>query len=158
MKTNTVTVKFKKLHPDAVIPKYAHEGDAGMDISSLEEVTLHRGTPTLVRTGIAAEIPEGYELQVRPRSGLASRGVTVWNAPGTVDSGYRGEIRVLLMYLHNECIELNDGLYPKEYKTIGKGARIAQLVLAPVTRALPVETDELTATERGTRGFGSTGT
>ena len=96
---------FKKVHPDAKLPSYAHEGDAGMDVYAVEDVKLNPFTPTLVKTGLIAEIPTGYEIQVRPRSGLALKeGITVFNAPGTVDSGYTGEIGIILMYLQNHLI------------------------------------------------------
>ncbi len=166
-----IKLGFKKLDPRAQLPKYAHEGDAGMDVFALDDVNLPLHIPTMVHTGIAAEIPEGYEIQVRPRSGLACKGVTVWNSPGTVDSKYRGEICVILMYLNNECVQLTEkhlsttgemfevpiGEAPKTYHEIKAGDKIAQLVLAPVTFADPVEVKELSETERGTGGFGSTG-
>ena len=156
---NKIKLGFKKLDERAVIPWYAHDGDAGMDIRSLENVTLKRGEPTLVHTGIAAEIPDGFEIQVRPRSGLACKGVTVWNGPGTVDSKYRGEICVILMYINavvtvpgTNGIEQQGSTYD-----IVAGDKIAQLVLAPVTFADPYEVKELSETDRGTGGFGSTG-
>ena len=154
-----IKLGFKKLDPRAQLPKYAHEGDAGMDVFALEEAHLTKGIPALIKTGISCEIPEGYEIQVRPRSGLALKGVTVWNSPGTIDSKYRGEIGVILMYLNNECVRLHDGsgTIPKNYYIVKAGDKIAQLVLAPVTFADPVEVKELSETERGTGGFGSTG-
>ena len=147
-----IKLGFKKLHVDAVLPKYAHIGDAGMDICAIDTVTLLDKTPVVVKTGLAAEIPDGYELQVRPRSGLACKGVTVWNSPGTIDSKYRGEIGVILCYLK----PTND-YYAKDDFVISKGDRIAQLVLAPITSAEPFEVTELSETERGAGGFGSTG-
>ena len=168
-----VKLGFKKLDPRAQLPKYAHEGDAGMDVFALDGVDLPLHIPTMVHTGIAAEIPEGYEIQVRPRSGLACKGVTVWNSPGTVDSKYRGEICVILMYLHNEVeedtfqmrdprtgnmVEASRGKRPKTRYEVKAGDKIAQLVLAPVTFADPYEVEgELSETDRGTGGFGSTG-
>ena len=90
---------FKKIHPDAQLPSYAHVGDSGMDVCSVEDVELRPFTPTLVKTGLIAEIPLGYEIQVRPRSGLAlKQGVTVFNTPGTVDAGYRAEIGIILIW------------------------------------------------------------
>ena len=169
---NKVKLGFKKLDPNAQLPKYAHEGDAGMDVFALEDENLPLYRPTMVHTGIAAEIPDGYELQVRPRSGLACKGVTVWNSPGTVDSKYRGEICVILMYLNNECEELKEprldpitgkmimvgvGVVRKHMYEVKAGDKIAQLVLAPVTTAEIAEVTELSETERGTGGFGSTG-
>lgn len=139
---NKVKLAFKKLHPDAKIPSYAHEGDAGMDVRALEDVTLPLHIPTLVRTGIAAEIPDGYEIQVRSRSGLALKGVQVYNAPGTVDSKYRGEIGVILMYINREVEteDREDGSpspsgWIKTHYAVKAGDKIAQLVLAPVTTA-----------------------
>ena len=157
-----IKLGFKKLVEGARIPKYAHPGDAGMDVYALEDTELSPGTCKLVHTGIAAEIPDGYELQVRSRSGLALKGVTVWNAPGTIDSKYRGEIGVPLMYLDlgnlaivdHKVLGLRAELTPYRIK---KGDRIAQLVLAPVSFAEPYEVQELSSTERGTGGFGSTG-
>ena len=155
-----VKLGFKKLAEGACIPKYAHPGDAGMDVYALEDTELSLGTCKLVRTGIAAEIPDGYELQVRARSGLALKGVTVWNAPGTIDSKYRGEIGVPLMYLDLGNLAIVDSLLGLRAELppyrIKKGDRIAQLVLAPVSVAVPYEVQELSSTERGTGGFGST--
>ena len=149
---------FKKVHPDAVIPKYAHEGDAGMDVCAVEDVELPLNEPKIVKTGLVAEIPTGYEIQVRPRSGLAVKGVTVWNVPGTIDSGYRGEIGVILVACKGNSIMESQFLSPlgRLFK-INKGDRIAQLVVAPVTRCVPVEIEAVSKTERGTGGFGSTG-
>ena len=158
-----VPLKLKKLHPEAKLPAYAHEGDAGMDVFALEDTTIHRGQPTMVKTGLAAEIPPGYEIQVRPRSGLALKGVTVWNSPGTIDSKYRGEIGIILMFNTNELETILDVTgtvahhEPKRSYEIKKGDKIAQLVLAPVTFADVSETKELSETDRGTGGFGSTG-
>lgn len=163
---NQVVVKFKKVHPDAQLPKYAHEGDAGMDMCAVENVMLAIGKPMLVKTGLVAEIPIGYEIQVRPRSGLALKGVTVFNAPGTVDAKYRGEIGVVLYAVKGnttissgavDVLEKGWQTDSQEYFRIEKGDRIAQLVLAPVTTCIPVETDEVNDTDRGTGGFGSTG-
>lgn len=145
-----IKLGFKKLNPNAVLPKYAHPGDAGMDICAVADEKLYYGAPTLVGTGLAAEIPEGYELQVRPRSGLACKGITVWNSPGTIDAKYRGEIKVILFYYTNAPMGNN----PYEIKA---GDRIAQLVLAPITTAEVHEVTELSETERGAGGFGSTG-
>lgn len=162
---NKVKLAFKKLHPDAKIPSYAHEGDAGMDVFALEESFLEYGVPRIVRTGIAAEIPDGYELQVRARSGLAVKGVEVVNGPGTIDSKYRGEIGVILRFINysDEPAYGPDGRQyavhrvPTNGYTIERGDKIAQLVLAPVTIADISETEELPETDRGTNGFGSTG-
>lgn len=139
-----MTVKFKRLTDSASIPFYAHYGDSGMDICADEDVTVHSHTFRKVSTGIAAVIPEGYEIQVRPRSGLAANH-GVRSCFGTVDSGYRGEIGVTLFSCY------------KDFK-VRRGDRIAQLVLAPVVRAdIEVVESIDEDTERGTRGFGSTG-
>ena len=152
---------FKKVHPDAVLPSYAHDGDAGMDVCSISDVTLYPFTPTLVKTGLIADIPSGYEIQVRPRSGLALKmGVSIWNSPGTIDSGYKGELGVIMIWSPKcECVEEGHIAITStsEVFHIYKGDRIAQLVLAPVTRAEIVEVSEVSDTERGTGGFGSTG-
>ena len=141
-----MTVKFRKSDPDAVLPAYAHPGDAGMDVRSVEEVTIEPGGRKLVRTGLVMMLPPGYEAQVRPRSGLALKnGITVLNTPGTIDEGYRGEVGVILANFGTEPFQVE------------KGAKIAQIVVAPCTRAEIVETDEVDETIRGTGGFGSTG-
>lgn len=128
------------------LPAYASGGAAGLDIVAAEDVTLPPDARHAVATGFAIAIPEGYEVQVRPRSGLALKhGVTCLNTPGTIDSDYRGEIKVILA---------NFGDAPFEVK---RGERIAQLVPAAVTRAQLAEVADLDATERGARGFGSTG-
>lgn len=142
----TVTLPFKRLDENAVIPRYAHEGDSGMDVYALEGVVINAFCGyAKMRTGIACDIPSGYELQIRPRSGLAAKkGVVA--AFGTVDSGYRGEIGVTLFNHSDKPV------------SVAAGDRIAQIVLAPVVRANPVETHgSLSETERGTGGFGSTG-
>jgi dUTP pyrophosphatase len=119
-----------------------------MDLYAAEDIHLMAQIPTLVHTGLVAQIPEGYELQVRSRSGMAlKRGIVVFNSPGTIDSGYVGEIGVILCRLKSWY---DDGF-------IRKGDRIAQLVLAPVTTCHPVEVQEIENTERGAGGFGSTG-
>lgn len=142
----TVEVKFKRLSKTAILPKYSHDGDSGMDVYSDEDYSLgHDCARYTFHTGIAADIPEGYELQVRPRSGLASKhGIVAMF--GTVDQGYRGEIGVTLVN------------FGHEHYLVKHGERIAQLVLAPVVRARIVETEgELSKTSRGDNGFGSTG-
>jgi dUTP pyrophosphatase len=128
------------------LPAYATDGAAGMDVLAAEEVTLAPGARHAVATGLAVAIPRGFEIQVRPRSGLALKhGVSVPNAPGTIDSDYRGELKVIV---------INHGAEPF---AIRRGDRIAQLVLAPVTRASWLPVDELDETIRGEGGFGSTG-
>ncbi len=141
----TVEIKFQKLHPDAQVPSYAHIGDAGADVYSVIEVTLYPQNRVAIPTGLAVDIPIGYELQVRPKSGLALKhGITILNSPGTVDAGYRGEIKVIL-------INFGAAAY-----TFAKGQKIAQLVLKPVIQANYVES-ELGNSDRGVGGFGSTG-
>jgi len=128
------------------LPRYATEGAAGMDVLSAEDLTLAPGARHAVATGLAVAIPPGYEIQVRPRSGLALKhGISVPNTPGTIDSDYRGELKVIL---------INHGAEPF---AIHRGDRIAQLVLAPVTLAEWSEVAELDDTARGAGGFGSTG-
>lgn len=128
------------------IPTYATEGSAGADIKSMENFELAPGERKLVSTGLFMEIPEGYEIQIRPRSGLAYKeGITVLNSPGTIDSDYRNEVKILL-------INLDD-----EYHYISKGERIAQMILSPVIQASFELVEELSKTERGKGGFGSTG-
>ena len=142
----SLVIHCLKLDKNAQLPRYAHPGDAGMDIFALESTVLLPGERKRIRTGIALELPEGTEAQVRPRSGLAFRhGITVLNSPGTVDSGYRGEVMVIL---------INLGQVPF---TVDAGMRIAQLVIKPVLTAGIREVDALNGTERGGGGFGSTG-
>ena len=134
---------------DLPLPSYATEGSAGMDVMAALDgpVVMEPGSISLIPTGISVAIPEGYEIQIRPRSGLAVKhGITVINAPGTIDSDYRGEIKVGLINLG------------KEPFTIEKGMRIAQMILSRVYRARLEETDSLPETSRGSGGFGHTGT
>ena len=128
------------------LPAYATAGAAGMDVVAAEDVTLNPGARHAVATGFALAIPPGFEVQVRPRSGLALKhGISVPNAPGTIDSDYRGELKVILINLGSEAFQIR------------RGDRVAQLVLAPVTRAVWHEVDLLDDTARGAGGFGSTG-
>ena len=139
-------LRLRKLHPDAIIPKYQHDGDAGMDLHAIEAAAIAPHTTALIKTGLAAEIPNGTELQVRPRSGLALKhSLTVLNTPGTIDSNYRGEIGVILINHGTEIFHVEPGM------------RIAQMVMANVIRANIIETTELSETTRSTGGFGSTG-
>jgi len=139
-------VKFRRIDPAAMLPSYAHPGDAGMDIRSIEDLVIDPGARKLVHTGLVMMLPPGYEAQVRPRSGLALRnGVTVLNTPGTIDEGYRGEVGVVLANFGSEPFRIE------------KGSKIAQIVVAPCTRAEIEETVEIDSTERGEGGFGSTG-
>jgi len=141
-----MTLRFKRLVPEAVLPAYAHPSDAGMDLRSVEQLTIEPGCRALVHTGLVVLLPPLFEAQVRPRSGLALKhGVTVLNTPGTIDSGYRGEIGVILANFGQETF------------VVGKGDKIAQLVIAPVTQPVVVETDLVDDTDRGVGGFGSTG-
>jgi len=145
---NPIRIAIKRLpHGDGLpLPVYATAGAAGMDVVAAEAVTLPPGARHAVATGFAIAIPEGYEVQVRPRSGLALKhGVTCLNTPGTIDSDYRGEVKVILANLGGEPFE------------IARGDRIAQLVPAPVQRATLDEVAELDETDRGSGGFGSTG-
>src|SRR3954463_6052164 len=142
-----VVIPIRRLDPDLPLPAYSHQGDAGADLVAAEDAELAPGARAAVRTGIAVAIPEGYVGLVHPRSGLAARlGVTVLNAPGTVDAGYRGEILVILIN--------HDPVNPVK---ISRGDRIAQLVVQRVERAEFVEVGELDATVRGAGGHGSTG-
>jgi dUTP pyrophosphatase len=140
-------VKFKKLHPDAKIPRYQTDGAAGMDVVACndEPITLWPGAVQVIPLGFAIELPDGYEAQVRPRSGLSLKGISVANSPGTIDSDYRGVNGVILRNMGDMTI-------------IHKGDRIAQFVIARVAHAEIVEVEELSETSRGAGGFGSTGT
>ena len=140
------TIKCERIHPNAVLPRYAHPEDAGMDLSAVETVVLEPGKSALVKTGLVLELPENTEAQIRPRSGLALKhAVTVLNAPGTIDQGYRGEIGVIL---------INHGSTPF---TVEPGMRIAQMVIAPVVHGEIVEASVSENSLRGAGGFGSTG-
>jgi dUTP pyrophosphatase len=140
-----IDVSIRRLRPDAHLPEQAYEGDAGMDLAACEAVTIEPGERAVVPTGLAVEIPDGYAGFVQPRSGLAVRhGIGIVNSPGLIDSGYRGEIRVVLINTDRE-----------HRFTVEPGMRIAQLVILPVAAARLVEVDELASSERGSRGFGS---
>lgn len=146
--SEAVAVRILRLpHGEGLaLPAYATAGAAGMDVLSAEDVTLAPGARHAVATGLAMAIPPGFEIQVRPRSGLALKhGITVPNTPGTIDSDYRGELKVIL---------INHGSEPF---AIMRGDRVAQLVLAPVVQAMWNEVSDLDETERGAGGFGSTG-
>jgi dUTP pyrophosphatase len=141
-----MTVLIKRIDPAAVMPSYAHPGDAGMDICSREALVIPPGGRALVHTGLVFQLPPDAEAQVRPRSGLAlKQGVTVLNAPGTIDAGYRGEVGVILANFGSEPFQVTVGM------------KVAQVVVAPVAQATLVETVETDETERGAGGFGSTG-
>jgi dUTP pyrophosphatase len=144
---NNVQVLITRLDPTIPLPMYAKGGDAGADIVSRIDITLQPGERALIPTGISIALPDGYVALVHPRSGLAIKhGVTMVNAPGTIDAGFRGEL---------QCIMINHD--PKESITFHKGDRIAQLVIQKVERAEFVEVENLPGSGRGTGGFGSTG-
>ena len=139
---------LRRLRDDAVVPTQAYPGDAGLDLAACERVELGPGERAVVGTGLAVAIPEGHAGFVQPRSGLAAEhGITILNAPGLIDAGYRGELRVVL---HNTD--------PKTSFLVEPGMRIAQLVVLPLADIEPTEVDELPASERGVRGFGSSHT
>jgi dUTP pyrophosphatase len=140
-----IDVGIRRLRPEAVLPHQAYDGDAGVDLAACEGAVLEPGARAVIATGLAVEIPDGYAGFVLPRSGLAARhGIGVVNSPGLIDSGYRGEIRVVL---------INSD--PEAAFAVEPGMRIAQLVIAPVASVRLVEVDELATSERGARGFGS---
>ncbi|NDC39332.1 MAG: dUTP diphosphatase [Proteobacteria bacterium] len=144
--TQRITVKIMQLHEHAVRPKYQTPGSAGVDLHACEECEVWTGSEAIVSTGIAMEIPQGYEGQIRPRSGLAAKNmITVLNSPGTIDSDYRGEIKVIL-------VNHGDGIFK-----IRRGDRIAQMVFTPIVRAEFEDVSSLDETSRGSKGFGSTG-
>lgn len=139
-------VKLKKLHANAVIPSYATPGSAGFDFHSIRDVYIYPGGSALIETGLSVEIPEGFELQVRPRSGMSAKTkIRVSNSPGTVDSDFRGEIKIIV-----------DNIGTQGYE-IKCGDRIAQGVVAPVLQVTFEEVSELGSSERGEGGFGSSG-
>jgi dUTP pyrophosphatase len=140
-----IELPFRRLRDDAVVPVRAYEGDAGLDLTACERVELGPGERALVGTGLAVAIPEGYAGFVQPRSGLAAKnGLTIVNTPGLVDSGYRGELKVILLNTDE-----------RDPFVVEPGMRIAQLVVMQVPGLDPVEVEELPESERGVRGFGS---
>jgi len=143
------TIKIKRLHEDSILPKYNYPTDSGFDLHSIEEVILGPFGRALVSTGLSFQFDEGFEIQVRPKSGLAiNQGLTVLNTPGTVDQGYSGEIKVIVFNTNNTTV------------TIPKGMKVGQAVLCPVVNGGNVEiidVDNLEDTDRGNNGFGSTG-
>lgn len=141
-----VMIKIKKFHPDAVVPEYKTVGSAGADLVSVHDLDIQPGKVGIVSLGFSVSLPSGYEIQVRPRSGLAAvHAITVLNAPGTVDSDYRGPMSVLLINHGNQVFH------------VSKGDRVAQMILAEVCQARFEEVEVLDETERGKGGFGSTG-
>lgn len=144
-----VTVKIKKLNPEAVIPAYATPGSSGFDLVAVEDVIVKPGETVLVKTGLSVEMDDGYELQIRPRSGISFKTkLVIPNAPGTVDSDFRGQICVIMRH---------SGYSDEQPVEIKKGDRIAQGVIASVVKVVFAETEELTDTQRGSGGMGSTG-
>ena len=141
-------ILIKRLSKNISLPKYETEGSSGMDLAANVDqlVEIHPGGTAIIPTGLAVSLPKNYEIQIRPRSGLAAKnGISVLNTPGTIDADYRGELKVIL-------INLSEKIFKVE-----KGLRIAQMVLCPVTKAVLKEVDELENTKRGSDGFGSTG-
>jgi dUTP pyrophosphatase len=139
------TLRFKRLHEQATLPERAYPGDAGLDLAACERVELEPGARAVVGTGLAVAIPDGHAGFVQPRSGLAARhGIAVVNSPGLVDAGYRGELKVVLLNTDRS-----------ETFVVEPGMRIAQLVLVPVATPEPEEVEELSESDRGERGFGS---
>jgi dUTP pyrophosphatase len=142
-----VRIEFRRLDPAVALPRRARDGDAGLDLAANADLVVAPGERAMVPTGLAVAIPQGHAGLVLPRSGLASRrGLTLANAPGLIDPGYRGEIVVAVVNLD-----------PREEVEVRRGDRIAQLVVAPLAPVEPVEVDELPGTPRGAGGFGSTG-
>jgi dUTP pyrophosphatase len=166
-----VQVKIMRLRPEAVIPRYARAMDAGFDLVAVEDVLIPPGESAKIPTGLAFALPDGYELQVRPRSGISAKTkLRLSNAPGTVDAGYRGEVCVLVDNIHfpsgevgNICLDVSEQPVAVDREVdshsylIRKGDRIAQGVLAIVPVAQFTEVEELDETERGAGGFGSSG-
>lgn len=142
----TTTVNIRRIHKDATVPYKAHVDDAGLDLCSIEDKVIKAGESALLATGIQLELPSGTEAQIRPRSGLALKhSLTVLNSPGTIDAGYRGELKIIL---------INHG---KSDFTVTKHMRIAQMVIAPVLQVKLEDIDVLSHSERDTGGFGSSG-
>jgi dUTP pyrophosphatase len=140
-----IELPIRRLRDDAIVPARAYDGDAGLDLAACERVVLEPGERATVGTGLAIAIPDGYAGFVQPRSGLAAKnGITIVNTPGLVDSGYRGELKVILLNTDE-----------RDAFVVEAGMRIAQLVVMPVPLVDPVEVDELPESERGVRGFGS---
>lgn len=141
-----VCVKWKKLHSDAELPRFNHRGDSGVDIKIVESCTIPPFGRVLLKTGLAVEVPEGYEVQIRPRSGISLKTpLLIANSPGTIDSNYRGEVCIV-------AFNASDKTY-----TVSRGTRIAQAVVVKLPEVEHVEADSLSATSRGAGGFGSTG-
>ncbi len=140
-------IKIAKLNSNAIIPEYKTVGAAGADLYSVDDVEIQANDIALIPTGLKIEIPDGYEIQIRPRSGMALKKITVLNSPGTIDADYRGEIKIILFNANNTPVKIT------------AGSRVAQMVIAPVVRAdfEIVNPEDLSTTERDKSGFGSTG-
>ncbi len=139
-------ILIKRLSKKISLPKYETRGSSGMDLASNIEASIHPGKTAIIPTGLALSIPEGFEVQIRPRSGLAAKHkISVLNTPGTIDADYRGEIKIILINLGHELFKIE------------KGQRIAQMVVCPIVQAQLEEVEELNETKRGKGGFGSTG-
>ena len=141
-------ILIKRLSKNIPLPKYETDGSSGMDLAANidQEIEINPGKSAIIPTGLAVSIPKNYEIQIRPRSGLAAKNqISVLNTPGTIDADYRGELKVILINLSEKIFKIE------------KGLRIAQMVLCPVVKAVLKEVDELEQTERGSGGFGSTG-
>ena len=149
MDTDYPVIRFRRTTPDAIVPSYAHEGDAGMDLCATRDVTLRPGESAMVGSGIAIQLPRGFAGFVYARSGLGSKGLVIKHSTGVIDSGYRDEIKLVLF--NNNPITSDRVFHVK------KGDRVAQLVIQHVACATMVEVDSLEETERGTGGFGSSG-
>ena len=150
-----MNIKIKKLHNDAIVPKYQTSGSSGFDLHSIEDINIEPRMTALIKTGFCMSIPEGYEMQIRPRSGLSLKSkLRIANSPGTVDSDYTGEIAIIIDNIKSEDYTNPSGL---DIIKIKKGDRIAQGVIVPIIRAIFEEVNELPKTDRGTSGFGSTG-
>lgn len=167
---NKVTVKIKKLRPDAVIPQYAHKGDAGFDLVAVEDVIIEPGETKLIPTGLAFEIPQGYEMQIRPRSGISLKTkLRQSNCIGTIDAGYRGEVKGMFdnistdnwsnmaRFIDNKYDHDSKDKYAPGTYIIRKGDRIGQGIIQRVPDVTLVEVNELSDSERGAGGFGSSG-
>lgn len=143
-------VKWKKLNEAAKIPTFAHQSDSGCDVCCIEDFTLESGGTRIVNTGLSVEIPQGFEIQVRPKSGLAAnQGITIINTPGTIDSGYRGEIKIILHKLKIPNLP--------QFKTFKAGDKVAQLIFAQVIHPKFTVTEQLNDSTRGKNGLGSSG-
>ena len=149
MDTDYPVIRFRRMTPDAIVPSYAHDGDAGMDLCATRDVTLRPGESVMVGSGIAIQLPRGFAGFVHARSGLGSKGLVIKHSTGVIDSGYRDEIKLVLF--NNNPITSDRVFHVK------KGDRVAQLVIQHVACATMVEVDSLEETERGTGGFGSSG-